>query len=168
MIAARIDASSTASSPIGVIPEPLSPFRWKGIVSAGRGYREYLVLPVAHLVIDLGTVTSEVDRPEVVALAEDAAVRDFLENFEFPVWNLRCGRADLYDLRYRFATLGNDWDPFGYSFAIHPSTPGIGVIVPAKRELLQRSFETLAKINWRALLAGSYVANQNGQSDEPC
>jgi hypothetical protein len=38
--------------------------------------------------------------------------------FKAPVWRAEGETVIAFDLRFRFAVLGNDWDPFGFCFRL--------------------------------------------------
>ena len=98
-------------------PEPGSPLRWRGIwMEAGR-YRQVLISPVSGGVVELGSVISSTPEDRLAAEARATPTGHNVEKFfKVPVWRAEGDVVIGYDLRFRFATLGNDWDPFGFCF----------------------------------------------------
>lgn len=109
--------AATAHSPlVDLVPEPLSPWCWRGIVARPGGYAQYAVRPLAGVVTPLDPVVSD-DRAAAVAAVRRSALPDGFEAFlRAPVWQVDDDRVTVHDLRYRFALLGNRWDPFAFAF----------------------------------------------------
>jgi membrane-bound metal-dependent hydrolase YbcI (DUF457 family) len=115
MVAAR--ASSTNGSRwTYLVPELGSPLRWKGIYRDGETYRQMLVRPLSGSVVDLEPVRSTPNHRSVAAARATVAGQEIEVFFKAPVWIAEAETVIAYDLRFRFASLGNDWDPFGFCF----------------------------------------------------
>jgi membrane-bound metal-dependent hydrolase YbcI (DUF457 family) len=99
-----------------LVPEPGSPFRWKGIYRNGDSYAQVLVFPVTGRIVELDSVRSTPDDPVVAAARSTLTGQKIDAFFQVPVWRGDGQTVVGYDLRFRFAVLGNDWDPFDFCF----------------------------------------------------
>lgn len=133
-----------ARRPAHVVPEPLAPFRWRVIEPRGSGYAQTLVFPYDASSAALAPVRREVDDPQI-AIARRSAVGMRADGFfQAPVWERRGAEVTVYDLRFRYATLGNLWDPFGFRFRV--SGDRVSVVRESSAEKLRRSLEVLREI----------------------
>ncbi len=101
-----------------LVPELGAPLRWQGIYREGLGYRQVLVYPLSDRVIDLASVHSTPDLAAVAAVRATATGKRIEAFFKAPVWRTEGKTVVAYDLRFRFGSLGNDWDPFGFCFQL--------------------------------------------------
>ncbi|MEZ5787731.1 MAG: metal-dependent hydrolase [Xanthobacteraceae bacterium] len=99
-------------------PEPFAPFRWKAIYDAGGAFEQAVVFPLGGRVERLGPVASCAGHPLVVRARADPIVREVENLLKAPVWSVRGQRVSVFDLRFRFSNLENDWDPFVFSFDV--------------------------------------------------
>jgi membrane-bound metal-dependent hydrolase YbcI (DUF457 family) len=116
-----VAARAFAAAPDGgawtyLVPEPGAPLRWKGIYRDGAVFRQVLVKPVTGGVAELPTVGSFPEHPSVAAVRATPMGRRIDRFLKAPVWRAEKDMVTVYDLRFRFAALGNDWDPFGFRF----------------------------------------------------
>jgi hypothetical protein len=115
MVATR--ASSTGGSHwTYIVPELGAPLQWKGIYLEGEIYRQVLVRPLSNSIVDLESVRSTPNDGSVAAARATTVGKEIEAFFKSPVWLAEEGTVFAYDLRFRFASLGNDWDPFGFCF----------------------------------------------------
>ncbi|MGE0726026.1 MAG: metal-dependent hydrolase [Alphaproteobacteria bacterium] len=132
--------------PALLVPEPLAPWRWRGIVPVADGYRQVLVAPAAGTVAALPDVPSAARDPRVEAVRRSGILRAAEPFLRAPVWTVSDDRVSVHDLRYRFATLGNGWDPFG--FAVVVSDGDVQPVGATLGERIERSLDTLGEV-WR-------------------
>jgi hypothetical protein len=114
MVEAR--AAATGNDWTYLVPEPGGPLRWKGIYRNGDNYAQILVFPLTGRTRELPSVHSTPDDPLVAAARATPTGREIDRFFEVPVWRSDGQTVVGYDLRFRFAALGNDWDPFEFCF----------------------------------------------------
>lgn len=118
--AAGMLAAATAGSPVDLVPEPFAPWRWRGIVARADGFDQFDIRPLGGSVRQLAAVRSDHAAP-AVSVVRASAMGPVLDGFfRAPVWAVEGDRVSVHDLRYRFAALGNDWDPFGFVFQMSP------------------------------------------------
>ncbi|BBK38794.1 hypothetical protein STAQ_38720 [Allostella sp. ATCC 35155] len=141
--------AATAHAPlVDLVPEPLSPWCWRGIVARPGGYAQYAVRPVAGVVTPLDPVVSDERAAAVVAVRRSALPAGFDAFLRAPVWQVDGERVTVHDLRYRFALLGNRWDPFGFAF--EPAGAGGGgprLATATLSDRLDRAFATLSRLS---------------------
>lgn len=99
-------------------PEPFAPFRWKVIYATGSIFEQAVVFPLGGRVERLTPVESCSGHPLVARARSDPAVREVESLLKAPVWSVRGQRVSVYDLRFRFSNLENNWDPFVFSFDV--------------------------------------------------
>ena len=99
-----------------LVPELGAPLRWKGIYRDGAVFRQILVRPLTGGAVELSAVGSFPEEPSVAAVRATPTGRRIDLFLKAPVWRADKDGVAVYDLRFRFATLGNDWDPFGFRF----------------------------------------------------
>lgn len=116
---AKIDSLRPSDSRLAYLtPEPFAPFRWKAIYAAGSVFEQAVIFPLGGRVERLSPVESCSSHPLVVRARGDAVVREVESLLKAPVWSVRGQRVSVYDLRFRFSNLGNNWDPFVFSFDV--------------------------------------------------
>ncbi|MCC7275238.1 MAG: metal-dependent hydrolase, partial [Alphaproteobacteria bacterium] len=128
---AALDADGPADGVRALVPEPLSLWRWRGILGRPGGYGQVLIDPLSGTVSALPWVPSADDDPRVAAVRRSGRLRDAEAFLRAPVWTVEGGRVTVHDLRYRFAALGNRWDPFLFDFEtagdeVHVMRAGLG------------------------------------------
>jgi inner membrane protein len=141
IVEARARAAGTSSWTY-LVPEPGGPLRWKGIYRSGDSYAQLLVLPLTGRVEELPAVHSTPDDPLVVAARATQTGQEIEDFFAVPVWRTDGETVVGYDLRFRFAVLGNDWDPFQFCF--RPGSEGL--------DLVRQGLGIYVLNWWRALL----------------
>jgi membrane-bound metal-dependent hydrolase YbcI (DUF457 family) len=140
--------AAVATGPVvDLVPEPLAPWRWRGIAARPGGYDQYAIRPVAGHVGPLPPVASGDDDPGVAAVRGAALPWGLAAFLHAPVWRVEGARVTVHDLRYRFAGLGNGWDPFGFAFDL-PDRPGAGarLVGATLGERVERTLATLSAI----------------------
>lgn len=116
---AQIDGLRPSDSRLVYItPEPLAPFRWKAIYDHGDVFEQAVVIPLGGRIERLSPVESCLSDPLVVRARNDPVVREVEGLLKAPVWTVRGQRVSVYDLRFRFSNLANNWDPFVFSFDV--------------------------------------------------
>ena len=145
--AADMLAAFATGPVVDLVPEPLAPWRWRGIVAHPGGYEQLSIHPIAGRIQSLPPVASAGTDP-AVATVRGSAMPWGLEAFlRAPVWRVEGSRVTVHDLRFRFAGLGNDWDPFGFAFDL-PDQPGVGtrLVGATLGERIDRSLAVLSAI----------------------
>ncbi len=99
-----------------VFPEPLGPHRFRGVARTGDEYRVFLVRPFAGTATLHETLVSEEDDPRVVRARATARAGRLLRFFKAPVWRVRDGAAEVFDLRFRPIVLSREPVPFTIRF----------------------------------------------------
>jgi inner membrane protein len=99
-----------------ILPELGSPLQWKAIQPEGSDYRQVVVYPLSGRLVDAGTVRSTPNAPLAAAARATETGRKIEAFFQTPVWLEHQDTVIAYDLRFRFASIGNEWDPFGFCF----------------------------------------------------
>ena len=108
-----------------LVPEPGSPLQWKGIYSDGEGYQQVLVYPLSGRIVELSPVPSTPGDLRVAAVRR-TVTGQLIDGFlKTPVWHAEGKTVVAYDLRFRFAALDNDWDPFSFCFRDRGSGPAL-------------------------------------------
>jgi inner membrane protein len=116
-----VTARASAAAPDGgawtyLVPEPGAPLRWKGIYRDGPVFRQVLVSPLTGGAVELPAIGTLPEDPSVAAVRATPMGRRIDRFLKAPVWRAEKDMVTVYDLRFRFAALGNDWDPFGFRF----------------------------------------------------
>ncbi|BBK40445.1 hypothetical protein STVA_04650 [Allostella vacuolata] len=145
--AAEMLAAAATGPIVALVPEPLAPWHWRGIAAHPGGYRQFAIRPVAGQIQPLPPVASAGSDPAVAAV-RGSALPWGLETFlRAPVWRVEGARVTVHDLRFRFAGLGNDWDPFGFAFD-PPDRPGgrARLVGATLGDRVDRSLATLSAI----------------------
>ncbi|WP_374450310.1 metal-dependent hydrolase [Stella sp.] len=145
--------AATASAPaVDLVPEPFAPLRWRGILRRPDGYDQYAIRPVANRIERLPSVLSDPEAPAVAAVRRSVPGMALAGFLHAPVWRVEGDRVTVHDLRYRFAELGNAWDPFGFAFEVGPGGAGLGgdrtvrLVGASLDERVGRSLTVLAQI----------------------
>ena len=140
--------AALATGPIvDLVPEPLAPWRWRGITAHPGGYDQFAIRPVAGRILSLPPVASAGTDPAVAAVRGSALPWGLEAFLRAPVWRVEGSRVTVHDLRFRFADIGNDWDPFEFAFDL-PDQPGSGarLVGATLGERIGRSLATLSTI----------------------
>jgi hypothetical protein len=93
-------------------PEPLAPFRWKGIYAEDDVFGQAAIYPFTGTVQRLASVHSDSENPLVLRVRNEAIVHEIEALLKAPVWSVCARYISVYDLRFRYFTLNNSWDPF--------------------------------------------------------
>jgi hypothetical protein len=146
-LAEHIGPGSRAETLTYVLPEPLGPYRWKGISEHNGLYQEVLIHPFSGRIQELGTVLASDHSAAVSQVHGDALGRRLEAFFKLPVWRQEPdGMVLAYDLRFRYATLDNRWDPFSFRFRI--GGDGIHSVDWSPREVIENSLAVARRV-WR-------------------
>ncbi|MGE0719639.1 MAG: metal-dependent hydrolase [Alphaproteobacteria bacterium] len=140
----RATAAGIAGSDAMLVPEPLAPWRWRAVTAAPDGYHQMLIDPIAGTALPLPDVASAADDVAVTSVRRSgllAAAEPFLKA---PVWTVTGSRVVVHDLRYRFALLGNAWDPFAFAFDVEGGT--VRAVQAGLGERIGQSLATLGEI----------------------
>ena len=129
-----------------LVPEPLAPWRWRGILAVDGGYRQVRIDPVAGTASALPDVPSASGDPRVAAIRRAGLLGAADPFLRAPVWTVEGNRVTVHDLRYRFAALGNRWDPFLFTFEVVGDE--VRPVAATLGERIDRTFATLGEI-WR-------------------
>lgn len=101
-----------------VIPEPLGPHRWSGILRAAHRYQVMLIHSWSGSVDHVQVVDSMVEDPRVQRVREDARAGEVEHFFKAPVWRAEGNVVVARDLRFSYHVLHNAWDPFRFRFKL--------------------------------------------------
>ncbi len=99
-----------------VVPEPLGPHRWSGLIRVEHGYRVVLIYSLSGRVQDVQAVDSMMMSPLVVQARRHPRAIQAERLFKAPIWQVEGHTAVLRDLRFSYQVLQNDWDPFRFRF----------------------------------------------------
>lgn len=141
VVIAQADGAVLRPESVHMVPEPFAPFRWKAVYRVDDVYRQALVHPWSGTLRELATVRTELTDPRVQVVRRSPVAARIEHFFKLPVWRVGDTNVAVYDLRFRYATLENQWDPFGFRFRV---TDGrVAVVRERFTEKLRRSLETL-------------------------
>jgi membrane-bound metal-dependent hydrolase YbcI (DUF457 family) len=101
-----------------LVPEPLAPFRWKGIYAEDDGFAQAAIYPFTGKVQPLASVYSDSENPLVLRVRKQAITGEIEALIKAPVWSVCERRVSVYDLRFRYFALNNSWDPFDFAFDV--------------------------------------------------
>ncbi|BBK29695.1 membrane-bound metal-dependent hydrolase YbcI (DUF457 family) [Stella humosa] len=145
--AAEMLAANASGLVVGLVPEPLAPWHWRGIAAHPGGYDQFAIRPVAGRILALPPVASASTEPAVAVVRRSALPWGLDAFLRAPVWRVDGSRVTVHDLRFRFSNLGNDWDPFDFSFdVVDQPEVGTRLVGTTLGERIARSLATLSAI----------------------
>jgi inner membrane protein len=118
LLIAQSDSPSVDREWTYLVPEPLAPFFWKGVYPTEGGYQEALIVPLTGAVSRLPSVRSSVGGEAVAIVRRDGVSAPVAKFLKIPVWEARGDLVLAHDRRFRFALVGNQWDPFTFRFHV--------------------------------------------------
>lgn len=99
-----------------VFPEPFGPHRFRGVARSGNTWRVFLVRPFAGTVTLHDTIVSDEDDPRVRAARQTPRAQRLATFFKAPVWRVKDGAPEVFDLRFRTIVLSREPVPFTIRF----------------------------------------------------
>lgn len=113
-LADYIQRSGVTASSVTVVPEPLGPHRWSGLIRSGDTYHVVLIHSLSGHVQASATVQTMEHDPRIAAALYMPLARQLRHFLKAPVWSIDGDTVVVSDLRFRSQVLGNDWDPFRF------------------------------------------------------
>jgi hypothetical protein len=101
-----------------VVPEPLGPHRWTGIIRSGHTYQVALIRSMHGTVERRQVVESMADDPRVQRVMAHVAGTRVERFLKAPVWRAAGDVVEARDLRFTYQVLHNEWDPFRFRFTL--------------------------------------------------
>lgn len=117
-LAGYVQRQGLQPSATHVVPEPLGPHRWNGIIRSGAFYRTVLVHSIGGSVDAPQMIESMVDDARVLRVLEDRRAAWADRFFTAPVWRADGELVVVRDLRFTYQVLHNEWDPFRLRFRL--------------------------------------------------